>query len=88
MIWTTREGERIEVSKMTNDHLRNTIIYLERRITSLCEAESAAWRTYSMLQGEMACDVAEEGIDALELAIDNLRFVRDFMSDELRRRQL
>lgn len=31
MIWTTGSGERIEISKMKNGHLMNTLRYLTNR---------------------------------------------------------
>ena len=33
--WTTREGERIPITEMTDSHLRNTIDYLERKARSV-----------------------------------------------------
>lgn len=30
-IWTTKHGEKIQIRKLTNEHLKNIVLYLERR---------------------------------------------------------
>lgn len=35
-IWTTKDGKRIPIEKMTNNHLRNTLRMLMRKAQQVC----------------------------------------------------
>jgi hypothetical protein len=63
--WTTRDGEEILISEMTDDHLRNAI----RRCTQiwLASRENISFPNFS---GEMAQYYAERDYNALQESVD------------------
>ena len=69
-IWTTREGVEMEVSKMDDNHLLNTIRFLERRHNAKRTNIDAYFvGPLAMPQGEMAQDAFWQEFDH---AVDTL----------------
>jgi hypothetical protein len=83
--WTTKDGKRIDVTEMTDNHLRNTLAYMERRVEQLWDEFTAA-ETYPG-QGEAACYAAECAADeALDRCSDAKYWVEVFKEEIKRRR--
>ena len=82
MIWTTKDGQKILISKMTTGHLKNAIKMLEN---NRLEVLHAGYSALSALQGEIATFTLESEIDShlarIDAKIDRMEF-------ELKRRKL
>ena len=53
--WTTKDGQKINVRDLGDDHLWNILRYAARKLRAALRAEEAAyWAFGSMLHGEMA----------------------------------
>ena len=68
MIWTTKDGLDIDIEDMSDSHLMNTILWMERneeRITGQHERKllSLGEHALSCLQGEMALLEVEQELD-------------------------
>lgn len=64
--WTTREGERIEIRKMTDSHLLNTIRYLRRNAEAIRLGEAmTAYEFAESCGGDMAYDAAFQAGDEM-----------------------
>lgn len=69
VVWTTKEGKRIPISKMSDSHLLNTIKFLERK-------SDAFDIIPPMFQGEMAQYYADQEYDdAMEHRMEILGMV-------------
>lgn len=65
--WVTKGGIKIKICDMNNQHLINTINMLERVVDCRCDSMiSSAYKTLSILNGEMAQDCIENEIRVLE----------------------
>jgi len=65
--WTTREGIKIPINKMTDSHLANSIKYLERY--AIAYKEKMIIKAYcfeATLNGEMAIDAIQSEIHYME----------------------
>lgn len=62
-IWKTRDGTKLRICDMTDDHLRNTIIFLEHQATKL-KYEIP----YPNFRGEIAQYYAEQEWDFIQEA--------------------
>lgn len=66
-IWTTKDGQRIRICDMTDEHLLNAIRFFRRKGAAYKEASVAVgYRVLSSLQGEMATFFCEQDIARLE----------------------
>lgn len=66
-IWQTRDGQRIRVKDMSDEHLINTIRMLHSNGAKMKRAHiAAAYSVASGLQGEMAQFYADRDIDRME----------------------
>lgn len=90
-IWTTRDGQKIPISQMTDTHLVNSIKLLERTAEAKWyEDVNAGYSALALIQGEMAemeiesClrHAEEEGSDVY------LPEIYDDMVDEMRKRKI
>jgi len=62
MRWTTKDGRKIDVKDMSNDHLKNAVAMLRRKgFVGADEYEVALGSAYSM-SGEMAQYYAEQSV--------------------------
>lgn len=71
-IWPARKGDLVVAmtwAEMTPSHLRNAAAFIRRKHQ---EQISAAYSTYSMVQGEMAEYYTEQGIEQLHDSTDDL----------------
>jgi hypothetical protein len=55
-VWTTKDGQKIPVRKLTDSHLHNLIKFMEKQHHGL---ENDAWATAGVLSGERAVEHAE-----------------------------
>ena len=66
-IWITKEGNRIRICDMSDTHLINSILLLERIAEIFCQREiEDGFNLLSILQGECAIDTVESRLDMLE----------------------
>lgn len=66
-IWTTREGQQLYVTEMTDTHLLNAINYLRRAAPEAHrDTVNAGYSVVGTLQGEMASYYAERDLSILE----------------------
>ena len=85
-LWTTREGARIKIKDMTDDHLRNTIAFLDRRASALTDS---GWNAMMSLSGEMAIESIERGMDAANEQGPSYYFpIYNDLVEELGRREI
>ena len=78
-IWTTRDGQQIPLTEMSNSHLTNAIAYLERTAEERRDAQVWALIDGPRPQGELAQEAfANEICEMDEWAID-----RFLASDEI-----
>lgn len=59
--WRTRDGSRIDVRDMTDEHLANAAAFVERALQRWGREESAAYAYPG--SGDMACYYAERAAD-------------------------
>jgi hypothetical protein len=79
--WTTRNGERVEICDMSDQHLLNTIRFLGRRL-------AAADLPPPVFNGEMAQYYADIDYDRLQAATTELQPAYHALLDEAARRNL
>lgn len=80
--WTTKNGRKVRIKDMTDQHLINTCRMLIRAHSATV---SLMWQGLGMLQGEMACYYAEQDLDRAE-DIDSLHpLYPDLEAEALRR---
>jgi hypothetical protein len=84
MKWTMKNGQQIDISDMTTDHLKNTISML-RRVEHSWELAADACAG-APVQGEMAMDAAMSAMDEALTMRDHFAAIRINMMDELSRR--
>lgn len=66
-LWTTKNGSKIRICDMDDEHLDNTIAMLNRGSVVLAsQTVLAGYRMLSFLQGEMAIDSVERELDYIE----------------------
>jgi len=71
-LWTTKDGRRIRICDMSDDHLDNTIKLLDR-MAKAAESQTIVkgFKMLNILHGEMAIDSVEREIDrVMEYGID------------------
>ena len=81
-VWTTKDGQKILIEEMTDQHLLNTIAFLERVHQ---EEIAAAWSCLSTLRGEMAQFYCENDIDKLESEESNHPQYDDLVEEAMSR---
>ena len=65
--WTTKDGRKIPINKMSESHLLNTIKYIELFADiNHINRVSDGYSFIGSLQGEMAIDAAENAVNSLE----------------------
>jgi len=64
-VWVTRMGERVRVSEMGDNHLVNTILFLQRHATKNLAALTACYVMGPAPRGEMAQDAFDREFDAV-----------------------
>ncbi|RLJ03091.1 MAG: hypothetical protein DRP08_03950 [Candidatus Aenigmatarchaeota archaeon] len=80
-VWTTKNGKVIRIEDMDNNHLLNTIKFLNRRIQEFKAIH------YPCMRSEVAQEVAEKEYDrAMELFVKMVE-MRNVMEEEMRRRE-
>lgn len=89
--WTTKDGEKIRICDMQDDHLSNSINLLERVAKHMeMESISAGYQMLCMLQGEMAIDSVERELMVLEehgIDPNQVNELYDNLIDERERRK-
>jgi hypothetical protein len=68
-LWTQRNGVKISICDMSDDHLLNTLRMLKR--TAMRKREAAlynAWSAVATLSGEMASYYAEQDADRISMS--------------------
>jgi len=66
-LWTTQDGNRIRLCDMSDEHLLNTIKFLQRKAKELYKDELAAgYSILSSLGGEAAIDHCEGTLQMIE----------------------
>jgi hypothetical protein len=84
MEWTTADGQQIDISDMTTEHLKNTISMLRRAERSQAFAADACAGV--PVQGDAAMDAMESAMCEALYMCDHLAAIRAAMVDELSRR--
>ena len=65
--WTMRDGTKIKIKDMDDNHLLNSIALLERRSNQwVYQARAAGESMLCMMQGELAIESIEQGLDQLD----------------------
>ena len=59
ILWQTRDGQQIPIRNMADEHLINTLLYLNRRVKLLAEETDAAYSC--SVQGDIASYYAAQG---------------------------
>jgi len=76
-LWATREGTKIRVCDMGDEHLVNSLKMLKRQALSAREDNlAAAWSAAAMFNGDMATYYAEQEADR----VSDAHWI-DYMSD-------
>lgn len=78
-VWTTREGDEIDLHDMETSHIENALPYV-RRIAKLDIP-------YPMFQGDMAQYYAEQAFERESLAVDEAGLWVQHFEEELERRK-
>lgn len=60
--WRTRDGRRLRPSEMSDQHILNTIAWLQRRKAERAAELNAGWTCLGFLQGEYATYYAEQDL--------------------------
>lgn len=84
--WTMKDGSRIRIKDMEDEHLVNCIDMLERMHS---KAINDGYSCLGILQGELAIEDCERGIDQLEEeGPDGINPLYSELVDEAKRREL
>ncbi len=90
--WTQRDGTKIRIKDMGDQHLLNTIAMLERNAQNRRDQElNAAYSVSATLSGEMASFCCDQDIDSMEQDADGEMFLHplyDEMVEEAARRKI
>lgn len=86
ILWTTKDGTTMDIRQMTDSHLRNTIAYMERRISDMRDNESAAWSCLGHVQGEMAQYYVESDIAQISESVSDAEWRLNELRTEQNRR--
>ena len=87
-VWTTKAGEEIDITDMSDSHVMNTLRMLRRALDNLREEENAGYSVYCRLQGEMAEYYTEKALDEVSKKAINTRWWVDNFVAEAKRRSL
>lgn len=87
-IWTTRDGQQIPLSQMTDSHLRNATGLVERTLAKMRDTQSSMWSAYSYVSGEAAERCLESDMDSLEEEISETSITLERLWAEISRRGL
>ena len=81
-IWKCKNGEKIRICDMTDNHLNNTINFMERIAKNNRNSElKAAYSVSCMLQGDMASFCCENDIESMEEDPDGEAFLHPLYDD-------
>lgn len=87
-IWTTKDGRKVPVELMTNDHLLNAWKFLDRKETKVREAEMFYNHPVWGPRGEMAQEAAEQAMGhAYDVQAVCLYWMKIF-EEEMKRRDI
>jgi hypothetical protein len=88
--WTQKDGTKIRICDMSNQHLLNTIDFLERYSIKRMNYEHAKFLSYPEPSGEMAMDAYDQGLEqmAQESAEDYMPQIYWDLQNEKERRGL
>jgi len=65
--WVMKDGTKVRIEEMSNQHIINSIRMLERHAKDIyCGDVYSMWNLYGTLQGEMALDQMENEINSLD----------------------
>lgn len=84
MIWTTRDGTKIDIRDMTDTHLSNAINMLDRRIETLQDELSAC---FGFPSDSMASYYAEGEVNGVTTEIGAVAEMKWQLQQEQRRRK-
>lgn len=85
-IWKDKEGMYHPLIKMSDMYLVNVINYLLRKRSALEQSQTDGLRLMGTMQGEMALDTMESGIEMLGEDITEINLMLEtFRSEQLRR---
>ena len=82
-VWTTREGERVRICDMTDEHLRNAIASCER-----LHAQAQSGLPFPIFGGDMAQFCAERDYDSFQASgpEESFPLYLDLCDEQLRRK--
>lgn len=87
MIWVQKDGTKIEMSEMTDTHLKHALALVERKISRVTEEVSDAWGFAGSCRGEMASYYAEGAASNTEQRLASLVRLRDGLQGEINSRK-
>lgn len=94
--WTTKDGTKISICDMSEEHIDNSMRLMERKAKAQIEYSlEAALDTGAMLQGEMAIDTCDGDIEDMQYSLDdvsswlweNNKTYRSMAKDKIRREE-
>lgn len=83
--WHTKDGKCIEVTEMTDSHLRNARTHMNNRLSDLFDEQCAAYGYPG--QGDMATYYAEQAASEIDEIISDTRYWIRVFDDEITRRK-